>query len=148
MNRRFPLLVALLLLAGPAVSACSGSAPKAAQGPGCGDCAGEMGDVRAEIESLPWVKKVFVVDRYASSPTNGAGVDVQVRSRTVGKEQQADELARIVWQSKVQPLDVVDVTVEGSDGELVSTLPYDFRESGRNYESYVEEWGERPLGAR
>ena len=72
--------------------------------PGCGECVEELASVRAEIRALPDVKQIRSLKKYASSPTSGASVDVSLESRSSGDPGVADEVARIIWQSKLSPV--------------------------------------------
>lgn len=114
--------------------------------PGCGECVEELAQVRKEIESLPDVKRLLTLKKYAASPTNGAGVKIELRSRSTGDDQVVQEVAGIVWKSELTPVDVVDVTVEDASGELVhGGSPYDFRDGSRDHPSFEELWGPRPV---
>lgn len=124
----------------------SGCANAGSTDPGCGECVEELAAVRTEIEALPDVKKLVTLNKYPSSPTNGATVDVELDSKSVGDSGVVEEVARIVWQSELTPVDWVEVVVEDASGELVhGDSPFHFLEQGREYESYVEQWGPRPV---
>lgn len=114
--------------------------------PGCGECVEELAQVREQVESLPDVERLVTLEKYPASPTNGAGVTVELRSRSTGDDQVVDEVAEIVWKSELWPVDVVDVSVEdASDALLHGDSPYDFRDDSRDHASYVEQWGPRPV---
>lgn len=112
---------------------------------GCGECTEEVADIRAQLGDLDGIRELVTLTRYASSPTNGAGVKVELRSRGAGDTGIQDEVAEIVWKSRVTPLDELFVTVEDGEGELVPTLPYDFTDGARQHATYVEQWGQRPV---
>lgn len=143
-------LAALLLLTGctSSDSGARGNGPSDAPSVvGCGECTAELVDVRAEIEALPDVKELVTLEIYADTPTNGAGVQVELRSTTTGDPAVMDEVGRIIWQSRLTPVDEVFVAVEDAAGELVrGSSPYDFNDHGRPYDAYVGQWGPRPVG--
>ena len=143
------LSVALLLSActssdgGPAAPDDRPGEPSAS---GCGECVEELADVRSRIEGLSDVEELLTLETYDASPTNGAGVRVELRTRSTGDAAVVDEVGRIVWQSELAPVDEVFVTVEDASGELVrGSSPLDFTATGRQHATYVEEWGERPV---
>ncbi|PKH41303.1 hypothetical protein SAMN05192575_11487 [Nocardioides alpinus] len=113
---------------------------------GCGECTQEVAAIRRQLEELDGIRELLTLKRYPSSPTNGAGVKVELRSTGAGDTGVQDEVAEIVWKSRVTPLDELFVTVEDGEGELVPTLPYDFTDGGRNHATYEEQWGARPVG--
>lgn len=114
--------------------------------PGCGECVEELASVRAEILALADVQKIISLKKYPSSPTAAASVNVELKSRSVGDPAVADEVARIVWQSRLEPVVWVDVTVVDSAGDLVDTnSPFEFLKAGDDYETYLEDWGPRPV---
>lgn len=121
----------------------SGGGPTSEEG--CGECAREVADIREKLGRLDGIRELVTLKRYPSSPTNGAGVKVELRSTGEGDTGVQDEVAEIVWKSRVTPLDELFVTVEDSEGELVPTLPYDFHEGNRGHPAYVEQWGPRPV---
>lgn len=149
MRPRLFLLAALLLSVISTVSACSDPGDAGGSGAeeaaGCGSCEREVDQIRTELEALEGVTTVRRVELIPESPTNGAGVDIELRSSQPSEGDLAGEAARIVWQSKVQPVEVVNISIRLADGRMAQLLPYDFRESGREHASYVEEWGERPV---
>ena len=158
------MAVAALLCAALLLSACTSSdggsaTPGDPSGTtsevGCGDCAEELADVRSGIEALPEVRELVTLETYRGSPTNGAGVRVELRARSTGDagvvagvvDEVVAEVGRVVWQSRLAPVDEVFVTVEDASGELVrGSSPLDFTETGSQHDTFVEEWGERPLG--
>ena len=113
---------------------------------GCGECTEEVAAIREQLGELDGIRELVTLRRYPSSPTNGAGVKVELRSTEAGDTGIQDRVAEVVWKSRVTPLDEVFVTVEDGTGELVPTLPYDFTDHGRQHDTYVEEWGARPVG--
>jgi hypothetical protein len=113
-------------------------------GEGCGDCEAELADVRAQVEELADVKRIRTLEKYGATPTNGETVDLEIYSRGVGDTGLADEVAKIVWQSKLAPVDVVTIAIQDAAGDLVPSLPYDFRDSARDHASYEAQWGPRP----
>jgi len=113
---------------------------------GCGDCEAELADVRAQVEGLADVKRIRTLEKYGATPTNGDTVDLEIYSRGVGDTGLADEVAKIVWQSTLAPVDVVTIAIQDSAGDLVPSLPYDFRDSSRDHASYEAQWGPRPVG--
>jgi hypothetical protein len=144
------VLAAVLLLTSCTSSDADGSRaddpvdPSA--GAGCGECVEELAEVRAEIVALPDVEELLTLETYDASPTNGAGVRVEVRSASTGDPQVIDEVARIVWQSRLAPVDEVFVTVEDASGELVrGGSPFDFTDAGGQRAAYEERWGPRPV---
>jgi hypothetical protein len=145
------VLLAAALLLSACTSSDSGTAtPDDPSGTsseaGCGDCVEELADVRSEIEALPDVRELLTLETYRESPTNGAGVRVELRTRSTGDAAVVDEVGRIVWQSRLAPVDEVFVTVEDASGELVrGSSPLDFTDTGRRHDTYVEQWGERPV---
>ena len=144
------LLSALLLMSGCTSSdggSASGDDPAdPTTAPGCGECVEELAAVRTEVEALPDVKELLTLDTYADTPTNGAGVQVELRSRSTGDPAVIDEVARIIWQSDLTPVDEVFVTVEDSSGELVrGGSPFDFTATSRQHATYEEQWGPRPV---
>ena len=143
MNRVFFLVT---VLASCLLAACgpSGDGPSV-EADGCGECVEELEVVRTDLEKLPGVLEILTVTRYADSPTNGAGVRVELRSEGSGETGVADSVAKVLWQSRVTPLEEVFVTVADSDGKLVPTRPYVFVPEVDGYASYVEKWGERPV---
>lgn len=112
---------------------------------GCGDCEAELADVRAKVEALDDVKRVQKLTKYGDTPTNGDTVDLEIYSRGVGDTGLADAVAEIVWQSELAPVDVVTVAIQDSAGDLVPSLPYDFRDSSRQHATYEQQWGPRPV---
>jgi hypothetical protein len=149
MRPRLLLLAALLLSVFSTVSACSdpggGNGTRAEETAGCGSCEREVARIRTELEALEGVSMVRRVELVPESPTNGSGVDIELRSSRASEGDLASEAARIVWQSEVRPVEVVNISIRLTDGSMAQLLPYDFRESGREHASYVEEWGERPV---
>ena len=97
------------------------------------------------VEALPDVKRIQTLKKYGSSPTNGETVDLEIYSRGVGDTGLADEVAKIVWQSDLAPVEVVTIAIQDSAGDLVPSLPYDFRDDSRQHATYVEKWGDRPV---
>ena len=133
---------ALFALVAAQASAC---AYAGGTDPGCGECVDELAQVRQQIEALPDVKRLKTLEKYAASPTNGAEVAVELRTRSTGDEQVVAEVARVVWQSDLAPVDVVTVSVVDASGALLhGDSPYDFRADSPQHETYVEQWGERP----
>lgn len=115
-------------------------------GQGCGECVEELAEVRAEIEGLGDVEELLTLETYADSPTNGAGVQVELRARSTGDPGVVDEVGRIIWQSRLTPVDEVFVTVEDASGDLVhGSSPFDFADTSRQHATYVDEWGPRPV---
>ncbi|HSU03165.1 MAG TPA: hypothetical protein VLK03_11485 [Nocardioides sp.] len=113
---------------------------------GCGECTEELGAVRRDIEALPDVKELLTLETYTESPTNGAGVRVELRSRSAGDTAVVDEVGKILWQSRIAPLDEVFVTVEDGSGQLVrGSSPFDFTEAGRERGGFEDQWGPRPV---
>lgn len=128
------------------LTGCTAGTVAGSTDPGCGECVEELAQVREEIESLPDVTQLLTLRTYPASPTNGAGVKIELRSRSTGDDQVVEEIARIVWKSELAPVDVVDVTVEDASGELVhGGSPYDFRDDSRDYPAFEEQWGPRPV---
>lgn len=115
-------------------------------GEGCGDCEAELADVRAQVEELADVKRIQTLEMYGATPTNGETVDLEIYSRSVGDTGLADEVAKIIWQSELAPIDVVTIAIQDSAGDLVPSLPYDFRDGSRDHASHEEQWGPRPVG--
>lgn len=143
MPRRLSAVTVALVVGG--LSALLTGCTAGSTDPGCGECVEELAQVRKEIESLPDVKRLLTLKKYPASPTNGAGVTIELRSRSTGDDQVVQEVAGIVWKSELTPVDVVDVTVEDASGELVhGGSPYDFRDDSRDYPSFEELWGPRP----
>lgn len=148
------VLSALLLMTGCASSdgggpdagatGSTGSSPE----DGCGDCTEELAAVRADIEALPDVRELATLETYTGSPTNGAGVQVELRTRSTGDPSVMDEVAEIIWKSDLAPVEEVFVTVEDASGELVrgGGSPFDFTETSRQHDTYVQQWGQRPVG--
>jgi hypothetical protein len=157
MMRRTVGRLGLLLVLGVSTAACtsSGGSEPGATDPagtdtssaaaGCGECQAELAAVRAQVEDLADVKRVRTLTKYGDSPTNGATVDLEIYSRGEGDTGLADEVARIVWQSDLAPVDVVTIAIQDAAGDLVPSLPYDFRKESRDHASYVEQWGARPV---
>lgn len=112
---------------------------------GCGDCEAELADVRAQVEALPDVKRIQTLKKYGATPTNGDTVDLEIYAVGVGDTGLADEVARIVWQSDLAPVEVVTIAIQDSAGDLVPSLPYDFRDDSRQRAAYEEQWGPRPV---
>ena len=139
--RRMATTLVLAMVVG-ALSACASAG---STDPGCGECTDELAQVREQITALPDVKKLLTLKKYGASPTNGATVKAEIISSGAGDTGIADEVARIVWQSELVPVDVVMVTLEDSTGELVPSLPYDFRDDSRDHAAYEEQWGPRPV---
>lgn len=147
----------MALLSGAALlSACTspGGDDARARGPsgatsgeaGCGACVEELADVRARVEELADVRELVALETYRASPTNGAGVRVELRARSTGDPAVVDEVGRIIWQSRLSPVDEVFVAVEDASGDLVrGSSPLDFTRSSRRHATYVEQWGERPV---
>ncbi|MCW2737657.1 hypothetical protein [Nocardioides sp.] len=113
--------------------------------PGCGDCEAELAAVRSQVEQLADVERIRTLEKYGSSPTNGDTVNLELFSAGVGDTGLADEVAAIVWRSDLAPVDVVTIAIEDSAGDLVPTLPYDFRDGSRQHATYVQQWGPRPV---
>ncbi len=145
MRPRLLLLAALLLSMVSTVSACADPGSGTEEVAGCGSCDREVAEIRTQLESLDGVTMVRRVEFVPSSPTNGSGVDIELRSSQTSEGDLASDAARIVWQSRVQPVEVVNISIKLADGSMAELLPYNFRESSRDYESYVEDWGERPV---
>ena len=144
------VLSALVLLSGCTSSGEGGRGDDPADPPsetGCGECVEELAAVRADIEALPDVEELLTLETYTGSPTNGAGVRVELRSASTGDPAVMDDVAEIVWQSRLAPVDEVFVTVQDASGELVrGGSPYDFTDDGRERATYEEQWGPRPVG--
>ena len=140
MRRTVWTLVLAMVMAVTAGCANAGSTD-----PGCGECTDELAQVRRQVEALPDVARIKTLQKYGASPTNGATVKLEIRSRGTGDTGVADDVAEIVWKSRLVPVDVVMVTIEDSTGELVPTLPYDFRADSPQHETYVQQLGERPV---
>lgn len=113
--------------------------------PGCGDCEAELAAVRSRVEQLADVKRIRTLEKYGSSPTNGDTVNLEIHSTGVGDTGLADEVAEIVWRSDLAPVDVVTIAIQDSAGDLVPSLPYDFRDSSRQHATYAGRWGPRPV---
>ncbi len=154
MTMRSPVRLAVLSVT-VLMSGCawSGSGDGSADDPieptaarGCGECVEEIADVRVEIEGLPDVTEVLTLATYGDTPTNGAGVQVELRTSSDGDPYVVDEVARIIWQSPLAPVDEVFVVVEDGSGELVrGSSPFDFADTGRHYATYVARWGPRSV---
>lgn len=138
------------------VSACTSSdgggdraddpaAPESSSAAGCGDCEAELAAVRTQVEDLADVKKIQTLEKYGATPTNGETVNLEIYSVGVGDTGLADEVARIVWQSDLAPVEVVTIAIQDSAGDLVPSLPYDFRDSSRQHAAYEKQWGPRPV---
>jgi hypothetical protein len=138
-------LLALSACGGPGTEATDESTGGTSGVAGCGECTEELATLRGRIEDLAGVRELVTLHTYADSPTNGAGVKVELRSTGSGDSGVQDRVAELVWKSPIAPLDEVVVAVEDADGELVATLPYDFTATGRQHDTYVEQWGERPV---
>ncbi|HXH78805.1 hypothetical protein [Nocardioides sp.] len=145
MRPRLLLFAALLLSTISTLSACADPGPGAEDVAGCGSCEREVADIRTQLEALDGITMVKRVEFIPESPTNGSGVDIELRSSQPSEGDLASEAARIVWQSRVQPVEVVNISIKLADGSMAQLLPYDFRETSREHASYVEEWGERPV---
>lgn len=113
--------------------------------PGCGDCVREIAAVRKEIRGVEGVRRVKDIDTYPASPTNGATVDVWVIIDPDVAETVPDELLEIIWRSRLRPVEVVDLDLVTTTGDLVETRHYDLREGTDDSLTYVERWGERPV---
>ena len=50
-----------------------------------------------------------------------------------------------MWQSDLAPVDVVTIAIQDAAGDLVPSLPYDFRDDSRDHASYEEQWGPRSV---
>lgn len=149
---RITTLFAVLsvLLALTACTSSGGEADPSASDPsgrGCGECTEELAAVRADVEALPDVEELATLETYSDSPTNAAGVQVELRTRSTGDASVMDQVAEIIWKSRLAPVDEVFVTVEDASGELVrgGGSPYDFTEHSRDHDTYVERWGPRPV---
>lgn len=142
--------IALALIGVLVTSACSSSGGGPSESgttteAGCGACTQEVAAIRDQLGELDGIRELVTLKRYSSSPTNGAGVKVELRSTDAGDTGIQDEVAEIVWKSRVTPLDELFVTVEDGEGELVPTLPYDFADGARQRAEYEEQWGPRPV---
>jgi hypothetical protein len=137
----------LVLTACTSLDGGAGPATTDPRGRGCGECTEELAAVRADVEALPDVEEVATLETYSDSPTNGAGVQVELRTRSTGDAAVMDQVAEIIWKSRLAPVDEVFVTVEDASGELVrgGGSPYDFTERSRQHDTYVEQWGPRPV---
>jgi hypothetical protein len=142
MNMRRTAMMVVMAIAVASMTSCASAG---STDPGCGDCVDELAQVREQIEALPDMKKLLTLKKYGASPTNGATVRAEIVSSAAGDTGIAEEVARIVWQSELAPVDVVMVTLEDSTGELVPSLPYDFRDDSRDYPTFEEQWGPRPV---
>jgi hypothetical protein len=142
---------AVLLMTGCTSSEGDGAGPRGDDSAdpattGCGQCVEELADVRAELEALPEVSELLTLEIYGASPTNSAGVQVELRSTSTRGPRVVEEVARIVWQSGLAPVDEVFVTVEDASGELVrGASPFDFSDAGGRRATYAEQWGPRPV---
>ena len=145
MRQGLLLLSTLFVLATFVFSGCTSSGSGVDEVRGCGQCKREVADIRTQLEALDGVTMVKSVEVISASPTNGSGVDIELHSSRASEGGLGNEAARIVWQSRVQPVEVVNVSVKLADGSMAPARPYDFRETSRDYASYVEEWGERPV---
>ena len=139
------VLAALLMSTLAPLAACSGSSSPASHETGCGSCEREVADLRAQLQSLNGVTAVKTVQLIAASPTDASGVDIELRSSRASDAGLSGEAARIVWRSRTGPVEVVNVSIRLVDGSMAPTLPYDFRDTGRDYASYVDQWGARPV---
>lgn len=142
--------IAMALVGVVLTSACNSSGGSPSTGrpstdEGCGECTEEVAAIREQLEGLDGIRELVTLKRYSASPTNGAGVKVELRSKRAGDTGVQDEVAEIVWKSRVTPLDELFVTVEDGAGELVPTLPYDFTDHSRQHATYEEQWGPRPV---
>lgn len=141
--RRIALTLAVAVTVAP-LTACASAG---STDPGCGECVEELAQVRERIEGLPDVSRVRTLEKYPASPTNGAEVTVELRTRSTGDEQVVQDVARVVWQSDLLPVDVVTVSVVDASGELRhGGSPYDFRDDAPEHETYEQRWGPRPVG--
>ena len=50
-----------------------------------------------------------------------------------------------MWHSDLAFVDVVTIAIQDSAGDLVPSLPYDFRDSSRQHATYAGRWGPRPV---
>ena len=140
--RRIALALAVTVTVAP-LTACASAG---STDPGCGECVEELARVREEIEGLPDVSRVKTLDKHPASPTNGAEVAVELRTRSTGDEQVVEDVARVVWQSDLVPVGVVTVSVVDASGELRhGASPYDFRDDAPEHEAYERRWGPRPV---
>ena len=141
--RRIALTLAVAVTVAP-LTACASAG---STDPGCGECVEELAQVRERIERLPDVSRVRTLEKYPASPTNGAEVTVELRTRSTGDEQVVQDVARVVWQSDLVPVDVVTVSVVDASGELRhGGSPYDFRDDAPERKTYEQRWGPRPVG--
>lgn len=147
--RLIPTLVAVLcttLLFGACTSPPTEEEPGGEGAEGCGECTAQLEAVRDEITALAGVASLMTLKLVPGSPTNAVTVDVEATSDMPADPALVDEIARIVWQSEVTPVEVVTIVVKDPSNTLEhGSSPYNFRDTESQYGTYVERWGPRPV---
>lgn len=120
--------------------------PSSAKVPtGCGECATQVADLVAELESSAAVLDVRGTRRTTTdSGFLGIGVDLD-GDDVVSADLDAlfDGVAEAAWRSGVTPLDTLSVSGVLRNG-YAETVAYDF---GAERAAFEEKWGERPEGS-
>jgi hypothetical protein len=139
------LLAATLLVAATAACGVLDAPPGPEVPTGCGECATEIADLVADLESSGAVLSVRGTRRMTTgSGFLGLGVDLDgkdVVSADVGRL--LDAVAEAAWHSGVTPLDNLSVSGTLRNG-YAETVVYDF---GADRASYEDRWGRRPRGS-
>ena len=141
------VVLALMLTACSLPGAPDPGRPDSSRGsdPGCGTCERQLAPVTAQTKKLAGVIGIRETSFTPGSPTNGNTVSVSVNVSVDAPADLPDRIASLVWDSEVRPLDyiVVNLVTGGSEQDFSS---YEVRPEGADYASYVEQWGERPVG--
>ncbi|HSE72663.1 MAG TPA: hypothetical protein VLA97_17980 [Nocardioidaceae bacterium] len=136
---------ALTLLAALALSGCTvlgPGEPAADNDSGCGDCAAETEALRAELDQLPGLSELEMVE-YGSEDTLERSPTLTVQARVTDAEAGTvhEGIVEAAWRSDLDPLDVVIVVTQDAAGEIVNEQ-YVFRTDA---ERYTRKYGPRPV---
>lgn len=112
---------------------------------GCHDL---MRDIAREASALPGVGAVLRSAYVSDSPTNGSAAEVGLMADdTVVVDDLVEQVAEIVWRSKVGPIDYISVTVETPDGGFPDKVDFQVDpDHGRDHDRLEQMWGPRPAG--
>lgn len=107
-----------------------------------------MRDIARAAADLPGVRAVVRSAYVSDSPTNASSADVDlVADDAVTVEELAEQVAEIVWRSKVGPIDLISVTVETPDGGFPDEVTFQIDpDHGRDHDRLEQMWGPRPAG--
>jgi hypothetical protein len=114
-----------------------------AQGCEVDGCHELMRDIAREVSALPGVRAVLRADHVSSSPTNASSADIDVK--TDGTDV-TDQVAEIVWRSRVTPIELITVTSSTPGGGFPDQVILQIDPKiGRDHDRLEQMWGPRPV---